>query len=36
MHTGSMVFLKSALPPSGIEWIEKSPVGDLRINVYKL
>lgn len=34
MHTGSMVFLKSALPPSGIEWIEKSPVGDLPLSMY--
>ncbi|MDB2368715.1 glycosyltransferase [Flavobacteriales bacterium] len=34
MHTGSMIFLKSALPPDGINWLEDCPVGDLPSSLY--
>jgi glycosyltransferase involved in cell wall biosynthesis len=34
MHTASMLFLKSALPPNGINWIEDCPVGDLPSSLY--
>lgn len=34
MHTGSMFFLKSALPPEDIAWVTECPVGDLPSSLY--